>query len=52
LVGTYQHVGKNHLRRYIGEFDFRFNHRAVDDEERTVIALRGISGKRLLYRDS
>jgi len=25
LVGTYQHVGANHLRRYTGEFDFRYN---------------------------
>jgi len=49
LTGTYHHVSKQHLKRYLSEFDFRYNYRAVDDLERTVYAMRGISGKRLLY---
>lgn len=49
LTGVYQHVSKNHLRRYIGEFDFRYNHRDVSDSERAAIVLRGIEGKRLMY---
>jgi len=49
LSGVYQHVDKKHLRRYIGEFDFRYNNRDVSDSERTAIALKGIAGKRLLY---
>lgn len=55
LVGTFHHVGKQHLKRYVGEFDFRYNYRTklgYDDLERAAIALRGINGKRLLYRDS
>lgn len=52
LTGVYQHVGANHLRRYIGEFDFRYNFRRCTDVERTHRALRGIEGKRLMYRDS
>lgn len=52
LVGTFHHVGPQHLKRYIGEFDFRWNNREVTDMERTENALRGISGKRLMYRDS
>ncbi len=52
LVGVYQHVGANHLRRYIGEFDFRYNHRHLNDVDRTNVALFGIHGKRLMYRDS
>ena len=52
LTGVYQHVGARHLKRYIGEFDFRYNNREVSDMERTEIALKGIEGKRLLYRDS
>jgi len=36
LSGIYQHVGAQHLRRYVGEFDFRFNSRHVSDEERTI----------------
>ena len=50
LVGVYQHVGSNHLKRYIGEFDFRYSNRKRTDLERTDIALKGITGKRLMYR--
>ena len=53
LTGTYQHVSKKHLKRYLGEFDFRYNNRSglgVDDVQRAENALRGIEGKRLTYR--
>jgi len=50
LVGVYQHCGSQHLKRYIGEFDFRYNHRNATDKERYAFALRGIVGKRLFYR--
>lgn len=52
LTGTYHHVSKQHLKRYVGEFDFRYNYRKTDDLSRTVEALRGIDGKRMMYRDS
>jgi transposase-like protein len=51
LMGTFHHVGPQHLRRYIGEFDFRYNNRHLTDTERTDNALRGINGKRLKYAD-
>jgi transposase-like protein len=51
LVGTFHHVSAKHLRRYIGEFDFRYNNRRVSDEQRTLVALMGIEGKRLMYRE-
>lgn len=51
LVGTFHHVGEQHLMRYVHEFDFRYNHRQVTDAERANVALRGIEGKRLTYRD-
>jgi len=53
LHGTYQHVGSRHLKRYVGEFDFRYNNRmalGISDTERTDRALQGISCKRLTYR--
>jgi len=50
MTGVYQHCGKKHLFRYLGEFDFRYSHRKVTDWERTSIALKGIEGKRLTYR--
>ena len=46
---------KKHLDRYLAEFDFRQNTRAklgVDDEARAMIAIRGMMGKRLMYKDS
>jgi transposase-like protein len=53
LTGVYQHCSKQHLKRYVGEFDFRYNNRAklgIDDTARTLAALQGITGKRLTYR--
>ncbi len=50
ITGVYQHVSQEHLKRYLGEFDFRYNERHVTDGERTEAALKGIEGKRLTYR--
>lgn len=55
IVGTYQHVDKKHLNRYLAEFDFRQNTRValgINDVARARIAVRGMVGKRLMYRDS
>ena len=55
MKGVYQHASKRHMRRYLAEFDFRYNNRValgVNDTSRTETALRGIVGKRLTYRDS
>lgn len=63
LIGTFHHVGEQHLQRYVTEFDFRYNHRETklkvngkwekagfSDAERTIALLKGISNKRLTYR--
>ena len=53
LIGTYHHVSPQHLKRYLGEFDFRHNERAalkVTDAERAAKAVIGIVGKRLTYQ--
>lgn len=53
LVGTYQHVSEGHLKRYVCEFDFRYNYRAslgFEDGDRADACLKGIAGKRLTYR--
>lgn len=52
LVGTFHHVSPKHLKRYVGEFDFRYNHRVklgYGDLDRTIALIRGIGGKRLTY---
>lgn len=53
MKGIYQHCSKNHLQRYLAEYDFRYNYRiknGYSDEERAGIALLGVTGKRLTYK--
>jgi len=50
IYGVYHHVSEAHLSRYLGEFDFRYNHRKITDGERARVAMRGAEGKRLTYR--
>jgi transposase-like protein len=49
INGVYHHVSKEHLHRYLAEFDFRYNTRKIDDHERTIAAIAGFEGKRLKY---
>jgi hypothetical protein len=51
INGVYHHVGKQHLHRYLTEFDFRYNARDVSDVERRDIAIAGVGEKRLKCRD-
>ena len=53
MGGVYQHCSEKHLKRYLSEFDFRYNERealGVNDSDRMVMALKGAQGKRLTYR--
>jgi transposase-like protein len=55
IVGVYHHVSPQHLKRYLAEFDFRYNNRSalgVEDRSRTAAAMKGAAGKRLTYKDS
>ena len=52
INGVYHHVGKQHLHRYLSEFDFRYNSRKEKDGDRTLLALKSTGGKRLMLRDS
>jgi transposase-like protein len=52
MRGVYQHCSEKHLQRYLDEFDFRYNRREITDSERSDLALMGIVGKRLTYRQS
>jgi transposase-like protein len=51
INGIYHAVSKEHLHRYLGEFDFRYNARYMNDGERTELAIRSAQGKRLSLLD-
>ena len=53
MKGVYQHCAKEHLHRYLAEFDFRYSERAklgVNDSQRADKLLKGVRGKRLMYQ--
>jgi transposase-like protein len=52
VYGSFHHVSKEHLHRYLSEFDFRYNARDVDDSERRQLAIKATVGKRLTYYPS
>ncbi|HEY6272420.1 MAG TPA: IS1595 family transposase [Terriglobales bacterium] len=52
VYGSFHHISKEHLHRYLSEFDFRYNARDVDDGERRQLALKATVGKRLTYYPS
>ena len=51
VVGTFHNVSRKHLQRYVDEFEFRYNHRKLEDGERVIAAIAGAQGKRLMYRE-
>lgn len=51
LYGTFHSVSRKHLHRYLGEFDFRYNARKIEDGERAAMAIRSANGKRLTYAE-
>jgi transposase-like protein len=53
VYGQFHAVSEQHLQRYVNEAAFKWNNRialGVDDASRTTNAIKGIEGKRLLYR--
>lgn len=51
IKGTYISVEPFHLGRYVDEQVFRFNARKGKDGDRFALALRGIIGRKLTYRE-
>jgi transposase-like protein len=52
MKGIYQHCKKQHLHRYLAEFDFRYNKRSakdVNDIGRVNKVFEGVVGRRLTY---
>ena len=50
IVGTFHHVGKGHLGKYVSEFEFRYNARKLADKDRPALIVTAGEGKRLTYK--
>lgn len=50
LDGTHHQISRQHLHLYTAELDFKYNTRNETDGQRTAKGIRGIEGKRLIYR--
>jgi len=50
IDGTHHHVSREHLDRYLSEFDFRHSTRKASDTERMAMVGKQVGGKRLTYR--
>ncbi len=51
LDGTHHHVSREHLDRYLAEFDFRYSTRKLTDIERIDQLVSQTGGRRLMYRE-
>ncbi len=52
MRGIYQQCKSQHLKRYLCEFDFRYNRRELNDVSRAVEIVANAFGKRLTYKES
>jgi hypothetical protein len=53
INGVHHHVSPQHLKRYLAEYDFRYNERMAlnaSDVERATKAVSGVVGKRMTYQ--
>ena len=49
--GTYHHMSRQHLNRYVKEFSGRHNQREFDTIDQMIGMVRGLEGRRLRYAD-
>jgi transposase-like protein len=52
IVGIYHNISREYLHRYLWQYDFLWNNRKMNDGERTVLAIQGAEGKRMMYKPS
>lgn len=52
LDGTHHHVSREHLHRYLAEFDYRHTTRKMSDVARMRHLANRVAGRRLTYRES
>lgn len=52
IDGTHHAVSRQHLHRYLSEFDYRYSTRKMTDGQRTALTITKAAGKRLQYRET
>jgi transposase-like protein len=52
IDGTHHHVSREHLHRYLAEFDYRYTTCKMTDTERMARLVGQVAGRRLTYRSS
>ena len=50
LDGTHHSISKEHMNRYLGEFDFRYSTCKDDDTERMQMLVNQTAGLRVSYK--
>lgn len=48
--GSWHHVSREHMTRYLAEQCFRWSHKTASDTDRTVLAIEQATGVRLYYK--
>ena len=51
ILGSFHHISKQHMHRYLGEFDYRWNNREESTDTQVSQAIKGFEGKRLTYKE-
>ncbi len=51
ITGSFHHVSKKHLPKYVDEFAYRWDRRKMSDGERTNDAIKSGEGKRLMLKE-
>ena len=51
ITGSFHHVSREHLQRYVDEFVWRWSHRDKEPEQLTAAAIALTEGRRLMYRE-
>jgi transposase-like protein len=51
ITGSFHHVSKKHLQKYVDEFSYRWDRRKMSDGERTNDAIKSSEGKRLMLKE-
>lgn len=50
VIGTYYHLSRKHIGRYLAEFDYKFNYRQTTDSDKMSLTLSTLHNTRLKYK--